>query len=613
MQEVSTSLPVFSSTTDRAVDLDRVAVVPAKGSTPLGTFPGGPGDDTLTGTVDADLIEGFGGNDTIFGDDGSDTLYGGDGDDVFRYAVAGDHGDEDLIDGGAGIDRIEFEGLLSFGMKFVTVASIEEIAFVYSGTAGGLISANFSGQQFSAPGGFATDLVVDATGNTDPGTQVRLEFDMDAADPDIDISGWSFLGWNANLSTGDQVFLRAGDEDNTIIGSQMDDLVVSRAGDDHIVTGDGNDRVTTEGGDNHVDTGAGDDSIFAGGPGSNTFIGGEGDDRIIATGGTARVVFGPGADFFDVGSGGTVDGAATDFAADAGFDLTAGTYTEGGLLKQSWIGFEHYDNAASLLGAEFVIGTALGNEIATGGGDNSIDGGDGDDTISAGAGNDTIEGGNGNDGLFGGDGNDSAAGKSGDDTIHGEAGDDILQGGSGADEIYGGIGADNVFGGFDDDIVMGGEGDDLVSGNTGDDSIHGDAGDDVLRGVKGFDVMFGGIGDDILKGGGGNDSIFGGDGNDKVKAGAGDDLIVDGDGFDKLRGGNGADTFDLDVDGFEDKIADWEDGLDLLKLDGFAFTDLVISDLKPGKVLIEYGSDTVKVQDGLGLLTAADFTIDDFI
>ena len=75
---------------------------------------GGANDDSLTGGKGADQIFGGDGNDRLFGygessygppDDGSpDNLVGGAGDDII-YAGAGDS-----VDGGSGIDRLEFNG-----------------------------------------------------------------------------------------------------------------------------------------------------------------------------------------------------------------------------------------------------------------------------------------------------------------------------------------------------------------------------------------------------------------------------------------------------------------------------------------------------------------------
>ncbi|AOY80276.2 calcium-binding protein [Moorena producens JHB] len=69
------------------------------------------GADQLIGTIDADLINGFGGNDTIAGALGNDILFGGNGDDILRgdnnsRSPDGKAGGDDIIYGGSGSDRI---------------------------------------------------------------------------------------------------------------------------------------------------------------------------------------------------------------------------------------------------------------------------------------------------------------------------------------------------------------------------------------------------------------------------------------------------------------------------------------------------------------------------
>lgn len=83
------------------------------------------------------------------------------------------------------------------------------------------------------------------------------------------------------------------------------------------------------------------------------------------------------------------------------------------------------NNSNSLL----ILGTASGETINAGGGN---------DCVVAGAGNDTVDGGSGTDVLLGGPGNDT------------------LQGGTGNDSLYGGPGADSLNGGPNTDYCDGG-------------------------------------------------------------------------------------------------------------------------------------------------------------
>ncbi|MFC7608070.1 M10 family metallopeptidase C-terminal domain-containing protein [Teichococcus aestuarii] len=69
----------------------------------MANFIGGSGNDTLTGTAQADILQGQGGNDTLSGGAGADTLSGGDGNDI----LTGGRG-ADALSGGAGGDTFRF-------------------------------------------------------------------------------------------------------------------------------------------------------------------------------------------------------------------------------------------------------------------------------------------------------------------------------------------------------------------------------------------------------------------------------------------------------------------------------------------------------------------------
>jgi hypothetical protein len=75
---------------------------------------GGPGNDTLGGGDQADILFGGPGNDTITGNRGTDTLLGGDGVDTFIWNP-GDN--SDTIDGDSGDDTLIFNGA-NIGEKF---------------------------------------------------------------------------------------------------------------------------------------------------------------------------------------------------------------------------------------------------------------------------------------------------------------------------------------------------------------------------------------------------------------------------------------------------------------------------------------------------------------
>ncbi len=193
------------------------------------------------------------------------------------------------------------------------------------------------------------------------------------------------------------------------------------------------------------------------------------------------------------------------------------------------------------------------------GGNDSGDALAGDDTVFLLEGNDTLYGNAGNDTIFGGDGLDIINGSQGNDVINGNTGDDILRGGQDNDllrggqdndQLFGDLGNDTLFGDVGNDEIFGGDNIDIINGNTGDDVINGNEGDDILRG---------GQDNDLLRGGQGNDQLLGDLGNDTLLGDLGNDTLI---------GGDGSDRFVLFPTFGSDTILDFQDGLDLLALDG---------------------------------------------
>ena len=137
--------------------------------------------------------------------------------------------------------------------------------------------------------------------------------------------------------------------------------------------------------------------------------------------------------------------------------------------------------------------------------------------------------------------------------------------GSGNDELTGNSAGNWFKGGGGTDTIWGGAGDDNLNGNGKDDIIYGQGGNDVLRGGSGADQLFGGIGNDVLRGGIGRD---------------------------KLTGGAGADTFVFKEGWAVDRINDFEDDIDTIKLDSALLGGLT----DPQQILDTYAS----VQTNLG-------------
>ncbi|PCJ25062.1 MAG: hypothetical protein COA94_06810 [Rickettsiales bacterium] len=226
---------------------------------------------------------------------------------------------------------------------------------------------------------------------------------------------------------GDQTFQGGADLDftdktytttnDTIIGTDGDDVMRGGAGDEIFKGGKGNDNIS-------------------GGAGNDTILGGKGDDTIDGGDGADIIYSGDGDDIVDAG---------------AGDDIVIGG-----------------------LGNDNIQGGAGNDVINAGSGDDIVDGGIGDDSIAGGAGADTIDGGDGDDWISGGDGNDAIIAGKGADVVFGNKGDDNISGNEGADTIYGNEGTDIIDGGADNDTLHGGDGNDIIDGGDGDDLIVGD-------------------------------------------------------------------------------------------------------------------------------------------
>lgn len=254
---------------------------------------------------------------------------------------------------------------------------------------------------------------------------------------------------------------------------------------------------------------------------------------------------------------------------------------------------------------ETIIGSAAGEEIQAGNGDDIVMAGAGDDTVWGGYrykpneedGDDYLNGGAGNDWLIGGGGDDLLFGGDGDDRLSAWSGNNILNGGAGNDDIYaigGGYeewGNDIVFGGAGDDIIRGYG--DILDGGSGNDRIYdayphspwqnptvrdttirgGDGDDEIgvrhlgtVDGGDGYDrldidlqnyglevdfdgerstintgLIFSNIEEFTVAGRWFVDSLRGAAGNDALAGEGGDDLLEGRGGDDMLQGGNGSD------------------------------------------------------------------------
>lgn len=169
-------------------------------------------------------------------------------------------------------------------------------------------------------------------------------------------------------------------------------------------------------------------------------------------------------------------------------------------------------NGGSILARNFenIVATQLDDVIT---GDDAAWG----NIIDGSAGDDVINGMGGDDRLLGGDGNDELLGGAGDDIIEGQVGNDDLSGGTGDDLIF----ASKYIRFGETEITS----TSLVFGDGGDDFLFADAGGNSLVGGSGNDVLVGGLGTDLLEGGDGHDLIMTRGGSDEIRGGKGNDWI----------------------------------------------------------------------------------------
>lgn len=333
-----------------------------------------------------------------------------------------------------------------------------------------------------------------------------------------------------------------------------------------------------------------------------------------------------------------------------GNDLITGTTADdvisGGIGADTLIGAEGDDQLWGGDGFDLLRGDLGSDQLGGGNGNDMLIGGDGDDMLGGGAGNDTLWGGLGGDTLQGGTGNDVLGGGVGGDVISGGVGADSLGGAGGHDQIWGGADADLLQGGLGNDtlgagdgndtmtsgvghdllgagaghdVIWSGTGNDTASGGDGNDTIGGGDGDDVLAAGFGNDEIGGGAGNDTLSGGGGRDTLWGGAGDDSIAGGTGSDLLAGGTGNDRLSGGNGhdtlaggagADTFVFNALAGDDRITDFEQGTDHIRINtpGLSFAGLDVLQTPDGALIdLPEGGSILIVGLSSSTLTADDF------
>jgi len=514
----------------------------------INTIDGGKGNDTLKGSSS---------NDQIIGGLGSDYVYGNAGDDTF-LTTAGDTG-FDRYNGGEGADRLQ------------ATAEDDDIRL-----------SSFSGSHRVEviDGGAGVNRIIASNSNNT----------LDFRDTGL-LNIYAIHGMNGNDTlygsvANDQII--GGHGSDYLYGHDGDDTFLLTAGDsgyDRINGGEGNDQLLGTSADNSIRL-----SYFSGTNTVESIDGAGGVDRILSTAsnntldfrqtqliGIAEIDAAAGNDtvYGSAGSDRIIGGAGSDYLFgeqgddvflttpdDTGYDRYSGGEGNDRLEateQDDQLRISHFSGDYTV---EVIDGKSGTNRIVGTTSNNTLDFSHTEliniESIDASKGNDTVKGSSGNDVIIGGEGSDYLSGNAGDDRFlitSGDSGYDRYTGGEGDDVVVGTAGDDVIrissFSGANNvETIDGAAGVNVILGSTSNntldfsnttfiaiDHIDGNSGNDTIKGTDDDDVIIGGLGSDYLFGNAGNDRFLvthedsgydrysGGEGSDKLEATDLDDII----------------------------------------------------------------------------------------
>ena len=466
-------------------------------------FYGYDGDDTVTGSIEVNIIEGGAGHDNLFGGDGDDILNGGSGNDILNGGL-----DNDFIDGGSGFDTATFSADFYFYEFSLDQDTIVVTNWLTNET-DRIVNVE---QGLFADGYYQTDIFFYfLNGQNTPDNYIAGTSGNDSMFPPGSNENDHMSGLDGNDT------INAGSGNDSIFGGKGNDALISGDGHNFLEGGDGGDGLNTGAGNDVLIGGKDYDQAF-GGDGNDTYIFRVGDSSSQAAGssyseeyveedaseGTDTIKI-EGVNASDVRIWTTPDGeyrikyssndeirlvstvvdrsiASTfefvEFDDGTVWDLRDGLYVIDTDDDRDYNSLEHIDGAAT---DDYFEGR---------GGNDEIHGQGGDDHILGGSGNDLLFGeirGNGGNPFYGVGGNDTLEGEDGNDFLSGDLGDDILIGGEGNDLLNGGSGFDQaIFSGDYEDYTIT---DILVNGSPSGrllvtDTVGSDGADDVHGNVE---------------------------------------------------------------------------------------------------------------------------------
>lgn len=495
---------------------------------------GGVGSDTINGLAGSDFIEGGDGDDVIAGGADSDEIHGGNGDDtaVFtgnstEYRVTADV----MIDGRSYLSVQDARASGTDGTDYLV--GVENLRF-----ADGTFTVRDVGTYFI---GTSQDELFDVGGGNDT---------VEAGNGNDTLIGGAGADW--------------------LLGGGGDDLLIADAHDTFLLGGTGFDtlrfdtteRVALDLANNDIEqvlSGSGGGVIYgAGSTVALTLVGGDGQDNL--TGSSFDDVISSGRDGegpYDVIDGWdgndtlVLSGNRSDYdvtkidwntvvVRDLRDDASDGTDIVANVESFRFAdGTLSFDDATIIPGRH-VVGTADGEFLEAGYGDDTIEGLGGDDRLMAYGGDDTLDGGDGNDTLTGGEGSDQLIGGAGNDELISD-GYDVLSGGDGYDTLR-----------FDTSSYI-----DAVIAYAGIEEIHATEQGGTFDAAQ-SDVAV---------------TFVGSAGWNYFVGSSFDDVMIAGE---LMQGGAGYDTFKFDQTFAGGQITDFETGIDKIDLSalGVTFADL---------------------------------------
>ncbi|TXT38962.1 MAG: repeat-containing protein [Planctomycetota bacterium] len=356
------------------------------------TIIGEAGDDTLTGSSQADFFDGDNGDDEIHGGDGIDTLY--------EFAN---------VNFTLGVSTL-------IGLGSDTFDSIE-LAMLTGGVGNNTLDASSFLGSVTLLGGAGNDVLKGGIGDD-------ALFGEAGADTFTGNGGTNTLDGGTEI---DQVFA-SGDTNFTLTPTQLssslgtDNLVLNTIETAKLVGGAGNNTLNAS-----TFTGK---TTLQGGDGADTIIGGTSADSLDGGAGNDVLTGGTGNDMF-------VGGSGSDTILEANvttLSLTATSMTGRG--NDVLTGMESA-SLSGTSGADTISGGSFAGAM----------------TIAGSGGADSLTGGKGNDSILGGDGNDTMKGGGGNDILRGEANDDLIYGGLGDASSDSTLGNDSIDGGSGKDVI----------------------------------------------------------------------------------------------------------------------------------------------------------------